>query len=363
MNTSLPLNLRTSLHPDQLQRLTRLFLIYNLLELNGPQGRLSRRDLEEACNCSPKTIQRDVMSLVDAGAEIRYCRSRRSYVLEKPLPFLEVKLQWPHLLALAMAQESLNEQLGATLSCSARYAFERLGAALPAKLRDELYAVRDVLNVGETRRTYRADILQQVVQSRQQLQTLQITYYSIGRDGDSIRRIDPYNLNLRDGALNLVAYCHLRREVRMFSLDGIRDVQPTGHPYTIPRDFSLSKYLEGAVGGMRGETVLVTVRFDAAIARWAKRLNWEFPHQLTPEADGALLLHGQVGNLDKFCKELLRWGSQVEALEPPTLRQRMLEEAQKIAARYQTAAGGEKNPEKIVDAKNRGQPCDLCTMF
>lgn len=168
-------------------------------------------------------------------------------------------------------------------------------------------------------------------------------------------RVDPYSLSLRDGALNVVAYCHRHREVLMFSVDGIRDVQPTSQRFIIPPSFSLTKYLEGVIGGMRGELTPIDVRFDASIARWARRLRWEFPHTLMTLQDGSLLLRSQVGNLDKFCKELLPWGAQVEAIEPPDLRERILREAEAIARRYSPIADAHETASKNL-SENLSKP-------
>jgi predicted DNA-binding transcriptional regulator YafY len=268
-------------------------------------------------------------------------------VLDQPLPQLSVELQLPDLLALAMAQGMMTGQAGAPYALQAQQAFHKLAARLPAVLRQELSAVRDMMDfAGNTRRDYSGAPLQDLVTARRQSETVEMVYYSIGRDAVSTRQVDPYSLTLRNGYLNLVGYCHTRRDVLLFSLDGIRNLRLTGEKFAMPQDFSLAKYMEGVVGGLRGDLTEIVVRFEPSVARWARKLRWEFPHTLEMEADGALLLRGQVSGLEAIHKELLRWGAQVEALEPPALRQAMLCEALAIAAKYRVTKSPPKQQEK-----------------
>jgi hypothetical protein len=57
-------------------------------------------------------------------------------------------------------------------------------------------------------------------------QDLQITYWGAGRDQKTVRRVTPYWLETREGALYLIAYCHLREAERVFRVDRIEACQP-----------------------------------------------------------------------------------------------------------------------------------------
>lgn len=75
--------------------------------------------------------------------------------------------------------------------------------------------------------------------------SLDIEYYSIGRDQQSRRRVDPYLLLLYSGHWYLVGYCHLRQEVRMFKASRILKVKPgKENSYSLPEDFDRQAYLQ-----------------------------------------------------------------------------------------------------------------------
>ncbi|MBI3630200.1 MAG: WYL domain-containing protein [Candidatus Rokubacteria bacterium] len=41
--------------------------------------------------------------------------------------------------------------------------------------------------------------------------SLQVRYYSMSRDAETDRRVDPYHLTYFNGGLYLIGYCHLRQ--------------------------------------------------------------------------------------------------------------------------------------------------------
>lgn len=332
---------RTLLHSDlfphdALHPVARLFLIYNILSMGG---RITRQDLAAACGCSTKTIRRDLHRLEDLEARCPWDNSQKSYVLEQPLPQLRVELELPEVAALALLGQSALQQAGLPQAAQARAALDKLTARLPLTLRDEMRSLRGVINVESTlRRDYSGAPLPELVSAARQRRTVRMFYYSISRNSTAWRHADPYTLALQGGYLNLVAYCHIHREVRLFALDGVRAVEPTRERFAEPVDFSLARFLEGAVHMLRGEPIRIVVRFAPAIERWARRYHWGFVHTLTPQPDGSLVLSGTVSGLQGIRNELLRWGAKAEVLEPPALRDMMRQEAAAMLATYTAEA-------------------------
>lgn len=320
--------------PDDapLHRLSRLFLIYNILSMGG---RVTGRDLAAACRCSTKTIRRDLDALEELGALCPWKAAKNSYVLEQPLPCHAVELSLAEILSLAMLRALAPVRAGMPYEAQAGTAFDKLASRLPSSLREELATLRAVMNGGvEARHDYVQAPVQELVEAARSRHTLQMTYYSISRDAVSIRDVDPYSLVLQNGYFSLVGFCHQRQAPLLFALDNIRTLSATGRSFEKQRDFSLAQFMEGSLNMMRGEPVEIVVRFEASHARWARRFRWGFPHTLTPEADGAVLLRGKVSGLQGIRNELLRWGAGVRVLEPPQLCEEMRREAAAMLAHY-----------------------------
>jgi predicted DNA-binding transcriptional regulator YafY len=321
-----------SLTDDRLRRVTRLFIIATQLQSGA---RVTRADLAAACNCDRRTVTRDLSYLEEAGFAIRYDPLCRSYVLENPGDLLTVPFTLGEILALALAQDAMLAQAGTPFEAPLRIAFDRVSALVPCKLRQAMVSVHQAVAFDTaTRRDYSAAPWQALMDAIRHRRTIEADYYSLSRDAVSTRQIDPYHLVLRQGFWNLVGRCHTRREVLLFALDGFRAIRPACETFVVPADFSLAEYLRGSVGVLRGKPTEIAVRFEAKVARWARRRRWSFPCALSEEPDGGLALRGTVAGLEEIAMELLRWGAGVTALEPPELRAKLREEAQAIAAKY-----------------------------
>ena len=135
----------------------------------------------------------------------------------------------------------------------------------------------------------------------------------------------------------LVAYCELREAVRMFKVDRVREATLLDVYYRIPDDFDLDAYMGAAWGLMRGEAgepVDVVLRFGPEAGRWVAEEYWHSSQQAEVQPDGIVLFRLQVAVTPEFVNWLLYYGSRVEVLEPPGLRERVAEEHRGAAEMY-----------------------------
>ena len=86
--------------------------------------------------------------------------------------------------------------------------------------------------------------------------TVQIRYDSATGPHDQARGRSLSAL-VRHGGLYLIAFCHLRRELRMFAVERIKSVTPTDHPYQMPLHFDLDAFVQDALTVMRGPRIEV----------------------------------------------------------------------------------------------------------
>jgi predicted DNA-binding transcriptional regulator YafY len=96
--------------------------------------------------------------------------------------------------------------------------------------------------------------------------SLEIVYAS-GEGETSSRTIDPYGLVLHAHAWYVPAYCHLRRDLRIFRVDRIRVATPTGHTFTVPEAFDARAAVLDSLARVFGSVpfeVLLHVPFEIA---------------------------------------------------------------------------------------------------
>ena len=94
----------------------------------------------------------------------------------------------------------------------------------------------------------------------------------------------------------LIAYCHLRKDVRLFAIERIRSISLTDHPYQMPLGFNVDEYVQDALMVMRGRRIDVELLFAKTAAAWVK------PASAGEASNGQIFWKGannylRVGNL------------------------------------------------------------------
>jgi predicted DNA-binding transcriptional regulator YafY len=152
--------------------------------------------------------------------------------------------------------------------------------------------------------------------------------YSTPEGADTDRLVDPYGVARWSRAWYLVAYCHLRKDVRLFRLDRIAAVEVTGVCFTPPADFDAYAHVARAMAAYPGRWV-VDVRLALPLA--AAQDSIIAPYG-TLTADGAgSRFQGRFDNLDGLARDLVALRCRFVVAEPPELRAALRRLAVEIA--------------------------------
>lgn len=237
------------------------------------------------------------------------------------------------LMALTFSRNLLKPLEGTQIHASLESALTKAAAALPppglayVRQMQDLFSVR--LGPHKAYRQHR-ETIDRLTRAIAETRTVQMRYYSASRNATTRREVDPYRLWYAAGALYLIAYCHRRRDVRMFAVDRIRSLTITDHPCQMPLGFDVEAYVRDALVVMRGEPIAVELLFDQATAAWAKDRLWHPSQRLTPLRGGRLRMTLQVADTRELVGWVLSFGRGVRVISPPALRDNVQEEARKI---------------------------------
>jgi predicted DNA-binding transcriptional regulator YafY len=155
---------------------------------------------------------------------------------------------------------------------------------------------------------------------------LMMTYHNRQDGSESSREISPQRLTRYRDTWYLDAWCHLREGLRSFSVDAVRQLEIIALPAIDADENQLKKELESGYGIFSGVyTELAVLRFSPKIARWVSDEHWH-PEQ-TSEYDekGYFILRVPYSNDTELLMDILKYGAQVEVLEPPKLRDKVSE--------------------------------------
>jgi proteasome accessory factor C len=162
-------------------------------------------------------------------------------------------------------------------------------------------------------------------------QRLEIDYYSATRDEVGSRRIDPEQVFSAIGNWYVVAWDDGADAERLFRVDRIRKVRPTGHTFE----------RRGLVGQGRdlytgsAEDLTVRLRLGPG-ARWVAEY---YQVDRARERDGSLEVALPTKDLAWVAKLVLRLRGEAEVVAPPDLADRVRRLAEETLARYQKPAG------------------------
>jgi len=159
-------------------------------------------------------------------------------------------------------------------------------------------------------------------------------YYHTRHSGDvqnvsHTREADPYGLAYLLNNWLLVAFCHMRQDIRYFRLDRMEDLELLAQTFTRPTNFQMNHYQE-----KRPRDITVRALFDKEIARWVHEGRTYYVSNEEETSEG-LLVTLQIRHESEVMQWFLSWGSHVKILEPDSLRQRLAEEVQMMLLNYQ----------------------------
>jgi predicted DNA-binding transcriptional regulator YafY len=162
-------------------------------------------------------------------------------------------------------------------------------------------------------------------------------YYSIGRDDESLRTIEPYGMMLSWGRWYCVGRARDRNALRVFRVDRMRDVRAlaTGEAeFDVPRSFDIQRYLDRSPWELSDEKpVAARIRVAFPQSRWV--VGEGLGRVVKPVTkDGGTELEFAVRSRDPFLRWLLTFGPQVEVLSPQSLKRDLAQLRERIRAHY-----------------------------
>lgn len=150
-------------------------------------------------------------------------------------------------------------------------------------------------------------ITEQLRLAIEQKQSVDITYYSYGRDDTGTRRINPWAIHSEGGLWYLQAWCHSSNAERIFRIDRIRDASVLNLSFEMPDPLPLFQLFDGS-NALGRVTLLLTPD-----ARWVTEY---YPAEsIETHADGSTTLTLAIGSLPWLERLLLRLGPDAAVVE------------------------------------------------
>ncbi|MCU0841612.1 MAG: YafY family transcriptional regulator [Thiobacillaceae bacterium] len=168
---------------------------------------------------------------------------------------------------------------------------------------------------------------------------LEIVYYAKGTDATTEREVSPQRLVHYRENWYLDAWCHLRRSLRSFAVDGMRRAEILEKPAREVAEASLDAVLGSGYGIFSGRQVnWAKLRFSPERARWVALEQWHPKQRGRLLGDGRYVLEVPYSDDRELAMDILRHVPEVEVLAPAALRENVLGKLRAGLARLEATA-------------------------
>jgi predicted DNA-binding transcriptional regulator YafY len=285
---------------------------------------------------NPRTVRRDLEALEAVGFPLiteRHSGQTRWRLMEGFRDIPALGFSATELMALLVSRNLLKPLEGTEIAESLNSALNKASSALPPQGHEYVRSMEQVFSVGlGPHKNYRQhrqtiDLISRAIDKSR---TAQMRYFSASRDTTTRREVDPYHLWFAAGGLYLIAYCHLRKDVRLFAVERIRTIALTDHPYQMPLGFNVQEYVQDALNVMRGRRIDVELLFSKKAAAWVKDKTWHPSQETSLLKDGRLKMTLKIADNEELVGWILSFGGEVKVVRPETLARKVLEEAKRV---------------------------------
>ncbi len=300
------------------------------------------QDFLDELEISKATFKRDLEYLRDRmNASIVFDRAEGGYRFDKPNAGEKIELPglWfseKEATALVLMQHLLdNLDQGGLISSHIDPLVEIIDGILGQSEVSAKELRKRIKVFGMSARKNSLENFEEVGNALLKRQRLQIEYYSKGANETTNREVSPQRLIFYRDNWYLDAYCHMRKGLRSFALDGVRQAALLNKKTEEISEKELHENFAESYGIFSGKaTQRAKLRFTPERARWVSGETWHGQQVSSFDKEGNYILEFDYNQDPELVMEILKHGSGVEVLGPAGLKKRVIEELTKSLKKY-----------------------------
>jgi len=317
---------------ERLQRVLRLVTVLQSQRYYSPD------DLARQLGVSRRTIFRYLNMLYEAGIPYYHDEEKGGYCINNNVFLPPLNLKLTEALALLLVAQYAGGHDGVPLQKDAQEAAIKIESVLPRHIQQHCGALLKTMSIrlaASSRHEGLDKTLNQLQQAVRRRQKVKLRYISFNERRQITTTLSPYQLHFAQRAWYVIGHSSLHRQVRIFKLGRIKDLEPLKGTYTPSKSFRLEDYLGQAWSIIpEGKVYHIKLLFSPLVAANVAEVIWHRSQKLIWHDDGTLTFEVDVDGLREISWWIMGYGDQVEVLEPAELRRRIGQMAKKMAGMY-----------------------------
>jgi predicted DNA-binding transcriptional regulator YafY len=202
--------------------MTQLSRLISLLTLLKSKRLLTATELAEKFEVSIRTIYRDIRKLEEAGIPV-YTIEGRGYSLMDNYTVAPVQFSEKQANALITAQHIINQSKDASFVNDFNDALTKIKSVFRSSIQEKSEILHDKIHVMNwTYEEFSSDALSEMQLAITNFNFVEINYQKPNDTTISFRKIEPCAMYSTNHKWILIAWCHLRNEMRAFRIDRIK---------------------------------------------------------------------------------------------------------------------------------------------
>lgn len=297
-------------------------------------------DLMDQMECKEATVKRLISKFrYELGAPIVYDRGRNGYLLQAKqtnryeLPGLWFSVSELH--ALLTIHELLSRLQQGMLKAELTPFRQRIEKILSANRVDDSELLKRIRIFNVAGRLSLPEHFSQAATTTLQRKQLEMKYHGRANNKLSNRVISPQRIIYYRENWYLDGWCHESKGLRTFSIDRIRKIKALKQTAKEISDKDLDHYFTPTYGLFGGiPTSVAVLLFSPKRARWVADEHWHPNQKGEWRSDGAYILHIPYSDHSELLLDILKYGPDVEVLEPMELRNEVQLQLQSALKKY-----------------------------
>jgi len=313
----------------------RIFELHKIL--SNRRTPVSRNDLEYKLECSAATAKRVIADMrYFLGAPIKFNRQQNGYYYDaNETPLYELPGLWfsaEEIFALLTTQQLLSKLQPGILEPYLAPLRKRLDELLKNQRIAVTEIDKNIRILQMAPRLIDVDIFRKIADALFRKKRVKMLYSGRERDAITERWVSPQRLVYYRSNWYLDGWCHMRKNLRSFSLDRIEIIY-TGEQAKVINEKKLNEHYGSAYGIFAGKPKhKAVIHFSSSAARWVADEHWH-SQQESRSIPGGWEITVPYNDPRELMMDILKYGADAEVISPKALRleiQKRLNETRKL---------------------------------
>lgn len=282
---------------------------------------------------SRRTVLRDIQNLQnDFYAPIEYDRYHKGYYYTDETFFVKnVLVTEGEVVALTGILPLLERYDNTPLKDTITKVYDTISQMLPNQVQVQSSLLNDVQFISDPLPNIEPDVFTKIFDAIKQHKTISFGYRSISRTEHTPHSIDPYKIYCQKGDWYAVGFCHKHNKYSTYNLSRMKDISLLSE-FTPDPDYQQKVHIDPNFGIWSNEFPYqkIELLFDKSINTYILERTWHKNQECHQNEDGSVYLSFESNQLQETLYWALHFGSAVQILNPPELKESYRKELKKM---------------------------------